>query len=114
MQGLSDDIHTVVKQSLVSVEKLFSILLDHRSQWFYKGDICMQPIVNQIDDLPIECSHFSSPISLLKCILDKLLVVFENKYWVIQNKYSHFVATINYDALDDIFGADKGQAYRVS
>lgn len=114
LQGLSDEIHTVVKQSLISVEKLFSILLDHRSQWFFKGDICMQPIVNQIDDLPIECSRFSSPISLLNCILDKLLIVFENKYWVIQNKYSHFVAIINYDALDNILGEDKGQAYRVS
>lgn len=114
LQGLSDDIHTVVKQSLVSVEKLFSILLDHRSQWFYKGDICMQPIVNQIDDLPIECSRFDSPTSLLKNILDKLPVVFNNKYWVIQNKYSHFVAIINYDSLEDIFGQDKGRAYKVN
>lgn len=74
----------------------------------------MQPIISHTDDLSIEFCSIASPISLLTEILDKLTLVFENKYWVIQNKYCHFVATINYDALETIFGQDKGQAYKVS
>lgn len=73
----------------------------------------MQPIISFSEDLPIEYCSIASPISLLEEILDKLSLVFENKYWVIQNKYCHFVATINYDAFENIFGRDKGQAYKV-
>ncbi|XP_031632927.1 huntingtin [Contarinia nasturtii] len=112
IKGLSDEIHTVVKQSLVSLEKFFSILLDHRSSWFYRGDACMQPIVTCTEDFPIEYCHISTSISLLEEILDKLPLVFENKYWVIQNKYCRFIATINYDAIEEIFGLDKGREYK--
>lgn len=113
LQGLSDEIHTVVKQSLVSLEKILSILLDHRSSWFCEGDSCLQPIITCTEDCPIEYSRVASAISLLEEILDKLPLVFENKYWVIQNKYCHFVATINYDALENIFGQVKGHVYKV-
>lgn len=112
LQGLSDEIHTVVKQSLISLEKILSTLLDHRSSWFYEGNICLQPIVTCTEDLPI-AFDIPNTISLLEEILDKLSLVFENKYWVIQNKYCQFVASINYDALDDVFGRDKGQVYKV-
>lgn len=113
-QGLTDEIHTVVKQSLVSLERIFSVLLDHRPDWFYEGDICMQPAPSDLDDIPIEYKCISSPTQLLEQLLERLSLVFENKYWVIQNKYCHFIATINYDALDIIFGMDKGLVYKVS
>lgn len=73
----------------------------------------MQPIVACTDDFPIEYCNIMSSISLLEEILDKLPLVFENKYWVIQNKYCRFVATINYQALEEIFGLDKGREYKV-
>lgn len=112
LQGLRDEIHTVVKQSLVSLEKICSVLLDHRTDWFYKGDICMQPIL--CDDTPlIESACIESPIQLLQHVFDKLALVFENRYWIVQNKYCHFVATINYNALEQIFGRDKAMVYKV-
>lgn len=114
MQGLSDEIHTVVKQSLISLEKILTVLLDFRPQWFYKnGDIFMQPMTSDLDQLPMECGELLSPIRLFEEILEKLSLVFENKYWVVQNKYCHFVATINYNAIDKIVGQDKGLLYKV-
>lgn len=113
-QGLSDEIHTVVKQSLISLEKILLVLLDHRTDWFYEDDICIQPNSSDLDDLPIEYKCITSPIQLLEDILDQLPLVFENKYWVIQNKYCHFIATMNYDALEKVLGQDKELVYKVS
>lgn len=74
----------------------------------------MQLKCNNFDDVPIEVTCIRSPTQLLADLLETLGLVFENKYWVIQNKYSHFIATINYDALDDIFGQDKSHVYKVN
>lgn len=115
-QGLTDEIHTVVKQSLISLEKILSVLLDHRADWFYSADIYVQPTLNDVedDDTPlIECKRITSPIQLLEEIFERLPLVFENKYWVIQNRYCHFVAAINYDAIEKIFGHDKVLTYKV-
>lgn len=73
----------------------------------------MQPKSSDLDNIPIEYKCISSPTQLLEELLDRLPLVFENKYWVIQNKYCHFIATINYDALETIFGRDKGLVYKV-
>lgn len=90
------------------------MLLDFRPQWFYKnGDIFKQTIASDLDQLPMDCGKLLSPIQLFEEILEKLSLVFENKYWVVQNKYCHFVATINYNAIDQIVGQDKGQLYKV-
>lgn len=113
-QGLNDEIHTVVKQSLVSLEKILVVLLDHRPDWFYGENMCLQPRNTELNDIPIEFMCIELPTQLLQDILEKLPLVFENKYWVIQNKYCHFIATIKYDALDEIFGQDKGHVYKVT
>lgn len=114
-QGLTDDIHTVVKQSLISLEKILSILLDHRFDWFYSGDVYVQPTFNDMDDdTPrIECKHQISPIQLLDEIFEQLSLVFENRYWVVQNRYCHFIAAIDYNAIENVFGRDKAQTYKV-
>lgn len=87
--------------------------MDFRPKWFYKNEVFMQPIASDVDRLPSECSQILSPIQLFDEILTKLSLVYENKYWVVQNKYCRFVATINYDAVDEIIGRDKGQVYKV-
>lgn len=115
-QGLTDEIHTVVKQSLISLEKILCVLLDHRSDWFYSGDIFVQPTLNDSEDADIpmiDCRRTISSIQLLEEILEQLPSVFENKYWVIQNRYCHFVAAIDYDAIQKIFGHDKALTYKV-
>lgn len=113
-QGLNDEIHTVVKQSLVSLEKILLVLLDHRPDWFYDENICLQPRNTNLNDTSIEYMCINSPTQLLQDILEKLTLVFDNKYWVIQNKYCHFIATINYDALHQIVGQDKAHVYKVA
>lgn len=93
------------------------MLLDHRTDWFFSGDIYVQPTTLsdiEVDDIPIiECKRITSPIQLLEEIFKRLPLVFENKYWVIQNRYCHFVAAINYDAIEKIFGCDKALTYKV-
>lgn len=113
LQGLTDDIHTVVKQSLISFEKILTVLLDFRPHWFYKNAVFMQPIASDVDCLPTDCGELLTPIQLFEEILEKLSLVFENKYWVVQNKYCRFVATINYNAVYEIVGIDKGEVYKV-
>lgn len=97
------------------MEKILSVLLDHRSDWFYSGEVYVQPSLNDIeDDAPtIECKCITSPIQLLEDIFEQLPLVFENKYWVLQNRYCHFIATINYSAVERIFGHDKAQTHKV-
>lgn len=73
----------------------------------------MQPSINCDETTPIQYQCIRSPIELLEEILDTLPLVFKNKYWVIQNKYCHFIASINYDAIEKIIGCDKGQVYKV-
>lgn len=89
--------------------------MDHRSDWFYSGDIYVQPTLNDVeDDTPIiECKHITTPIQLLEEIFEQLPLVFENRYWVLQNKYCHFIASINFNAIEKIFGHDKAQTYKV-
>lgn len=111
---MSDDIHTVVKQSLISFEKILSILLDHQSQWFYKRDSYMELTIQFPEDLPIEYEHFESPVHVLEQIFEKLNLVSENKYWLIRNKYCQLVATINYDALEETLGHDKAHVIKVN
>lgn len=74
----------------------------------------MQPIVGDIDCLPTEYNQILSPIQLFEEILEKLSLVFENKYWVVQNKYCRFIATINYSAVEEIIGRDKGLVFKVT
>lgn len=93
-----------------------AVLLDHRFDWYFSGDIYAQPTSYDMEDgTPIiECKCLTLPIQLLEEIFEQLPLVFENRYWVIQNRYCHFVATINYNAVEKIFGRDKALTYKVT
>lgn len=97
------------------MEKILSVLLDHRYDWFYSGDVYEQPSTDHMDDdtPQIQCKCIISPIQLLEEILEQLSLVFENRYWVVQNRYCHFIAAIDYNAVEKIFGHDKTQTYKV-
>lgn len=112
-QGLSDNIHSVVKQSLSSLEKIVSILLDHRIDWFLSFTNSISPAYRPPAELSLDCIAFNDAIQLLHRIFDTILLVFDNKYWVVQNKYCRFIATINYGALNQIIGCDSTDAYKV-
>lgn len=115
MQGLTDEIHSVVKQSLSSFEKILSILLDHHADWFYpKVNPMQQHNSAQSLELSLDFLDIKCPLQLLHAIFDRILLVFDNKYWVVQNKYCRFVAVINYDSLCDIIGRDQSDVYKVS
>lgn len=115
MQGLTDEIHSVVKQSLSSFEKILSILLDHHADWFHpKINPMQQQNTSQSNELSLDFIDIKCSLQLLHAILDRISLVFDNKYWVVQNKYCRFVAVINYDSLCDIIGCDQSDVYKVS
>lgn len=103
----------MVKQSLSSIEKVLSILLDHRIDWFLTRKNLISPSHRPPAELSLECIEYNDAIQLLHRILDTILLVFDNKYWVVQNKYCRFIATINYGALNEIIGCDSTDAYKV-
>lgn len=116
-QGLTDNIHSVVKQSLTSLEKVLSTLLVSRKDWFasYKSPIGLAPAQPPPPpELSLDCAHFADAHQLLHKIFSTILLVFDNKYWVVQNKYCRFIATIDYRALGEVIGLDAAEAYEVS
>lgn len=97
-----------------SLEKVLSILLDHRKDWFLSRINSIGAAKRPPSTLTLECIAFDGPIQLLHKIFDTLLLVFDNKYWVVQKRYCRFIATIDYGALSEIIGCDSTEAYRVS
>lgn len=63
--------------------------------------------------LSIDFNDIGNSVELVEKMLNEILLVNENKYWVVRNKYCQFVTTINFKSLSSIVGCDKGQLYRV-
>lgn len=114
LQGLFDDIHTVVKQSLVSLERILSCLLDHQLCWFSQLNPYSKSEAINKQKLSIEFEDIDFPIQLLEKILQIVLLVNENKYWLVQNKYCQLIATIDFESLYAIVGPDQGLSYKVN
>lgn len=84
IKGLRDEIHTAVKQALLSLEASINLLIAVLS-------------TAEIDKL-----------------INKLLLVFCNKYWLVQCKYCDVIKDIDLQLLRRVVGAYKAEIYEVS
>lgn len=84
INGLGDEIHTVVKQSLLAFEESTNLLISVMSS-----------------DEVVE-------------LMDSLLLVFFNKYWLVQCKYCDVITKIDLKVLGHSIGVDAANAYEVS
>lgn len=112
LHGLSDRVHTVVKQSLVSLERVLTVLLDHRQHWFSQKEESVSSSEEMSSIVKIDFNNRRRS-TMLELIFENLLSVFENKYWVVQNKYCRFVTALNFDAINAIIGDEKGDEFKV-
>ncbi|CAO1418775.1 unnamed protein product [Diamesa serratosioi] len=80
IKGLEDDIHTVVKQSLVALE------------------MCL--------------NHLLLVTNRVQLLMDKLLMVFHNKYWLVQNKYCDVITKIDFNVLREVMNYEKVEVYQ--
>lgn len=46
-------------------------------------------------------------------IIDELMLVFGNKYWVVQCKYCDLISKLDFERLQLIYGVDRAQLYEV-
>lgn len=83
LKGLGDEIHTVVKQTLMAVEESINLLIS---------------VMNQAD---------------IQKLVDQLLLVFCNKYWLVQCKYCDVISKIDLKLLREIIGSEKTEVYQV-
>lgn len=84
LKGLNDEIHTVVKQTLTAVEDSINLLMS---------------VMGSTDVVQL---------------IDTLLLVFCNKYWLVQCKYCDVIVKIDLNLLRDSVGADVAEVYEVS
>ena len=82
-KGLRDESHTVVKQTLSAFESSINLLISVME-------------TTQVKEL-----------------LDQLLLVFCNKYWLVQCKYCDVIKEIDLFLLRDVLGADGSEIYEV-
>lgn len=84
ISGLTDEIHTVVKQSLMAIEDLINQLFSVMTS-------------NEVTQL-----------------IDSLLLVYFNKYWLVQCKYCDVISKIDLKEVRRSIGSDTADAYEVS
>lgn len=109
-QGLSDDIHTVIKHSLSAIDLLFSLILPALKNAPMKFDNSNFQNVWKLDDL----NAASQDVLRIDQILDELLITGSNKNWVVQSKYCDLVTNIDFDEIRMIMGDDFGWYYEVN
>lgn len=107
INGLNDEIHTVVKLTLVSIEGLVSILL--RKTPLNQQNVepnQLWTVLNKSELNNILLNKSVPEIVTNKMILDELNSVFDNKYWLVQCKYSEIIASINYHDVELALGEE--------
>lgn len=110
-QALKDDIHVVVKQSLNSVKNIFPALLRLHDL----SVICNAKIDSGLDvaqNLLSLNDTSASSHRIIELILDEILLVHNNKYWVVQNSYADFIAKLDFNGMHAITNIDVADDYR--
>lgn len=109
-QALEDDIHIVVKQSLNSVKQILPVLLRLRdvSGLFPAENESNSDSARKLLSLNDSVSSYR----LIEHILDTVLFVHHNKYWVVQSSYADFIAKIDFIGLSEVTSADVADNYR--
>lgn len=83
LRGLGDEIHTVVRQTLMAVEDSINLLIS---------------VMNQAD---------------IQELVEQLLLVFCNKYWLVQCKYCDVISRMDLKLLREKIGSEKTEVYQV-
>lgn len=47
-------------------------------------------------------------------VIDALMLVYENKYWVVQSKYCDLISKLDFENIKLIYGYDRGQLFEVN
>uniref|UniRef100_A0A182YG60 Uncharacterized protein n=1 Tax=Anopheles stephensi TaxID=30069 RepID=A0A182YG60_ANOST len=112
VQGLSDEIHTVANQALSSVELFFnayfqSLSADNNcgslseSHKTASSNIPFQSYKKNIflDDSLISQSAATGSTFYMKALLDRLFLLSQNKYWLVQCKLLDVVIQLDFDCI---------------
>lgn len=140
LQGLGDETHTVVKQALVSIEIVLpALMLTHRftgqqqqySHQPHRKQTKMPSITTVVSPLlnvgGVDSAANNKPDNAnillasndnygnvtIENIIDELMLVFGNKYWVVQCKYCDLISKLDFERLQLIYGVDRAQLYEV-
>uniref|UniRef100_A0A182JQB4 Huntingtin n=1 Tax=Anopheles christyi TaxID=43041 RepID=A0A182JQB4_9DIPT len=108
VQGLSDEIHTVVNQALSSVELFFNVFF----QSLAVGNSRINVIQKTTSNIPFESSKQNIFLDdslmvqslpelpcYIKPILDRLLLLSQNKYWLVQWKLFDLIVQLDYGCI---------------
>uniref|UniRef100_A0A182PKS6 Huntingtin n=1 Tax=Anopheles epiroticus TaxID=199890 RepID=A0A182PKS6_9DIPT len=106
VQGLSDEIHTVVNQALSSVELFFNVyfqtLPNSRSMTISKPSSNI-PFQSSKRNIFLDDSITNQPAAEMPCyiqiILDRLQLLSHNKYWLVQWKLFDLIVLLDYDCI---------------
>jgi hypothetical protein len=126
-QAFTDEIHTVVKQSLNAFEQILPLLLlnEPLSCLVANEDTKTTFAVDMFDDqhrrnnlfldgdaTGSNSSNGSIAVDGLK-FLHNFFHVSKNKYWLVQCKYADIIASMNFNELTAIFGEQFGKVAKV-
>ncbi|KAG4067967.1 hypothetical protein HA402_010653 [Bradysia odoriphaga] len=108
MQGLSDEIHTVIKHSISAIDVVFPSVL----RTITDRGTSMQHISStrngwKIDDL----NAVPKDDLRIDQILTELLIVGSNRNWVVQSKYCELVTNIDFAEMKTVLGDELGRYY---
>lgn len=109
-QALKDDIHVVVKQSLKAVKIILAALL--RNHEVFKIFDTKKASESDAAHKLLSLNESISSCRIIERILDSILFVHDNKYWVVQNSYADFVAKLDFDGLRSATCVDIADNYR--
>ncbi|XP_053685344.1 huntingtin isoform X2 [Sabethes cyaneus] len=109
VQGLSDEIHTVVNQALMAFEQIFAVYCRNQSPACTRRGILTNDFSfrDQLATKPNLFLNDSQPLELdPRLLMDKFLLTFCNRYWLVQSKVCDVTAGIDFHMLQDVLGAD--------
>uniref|UniRef100_A0AAG5CW14 Huntingtin n=1 Tax=Anopheles atroparvus TaxID=41427 RepID=A0AAG5CW14_ANOAO len=111
VQGLSDEIHTVINQALSSVELFFNVYLQSQSTRVpnersknHLGQhsrvpfrVCEKNIF--LSDVSTSPPAPRETLHLFSAVLDRLTLLSNNKYWLVQCKLFDVMVQLDYDCI---------------
>lgn len=114
-QGLVDTNHTVVNQAFASVSNVLPMLMQRNHRLMNNNVKEMSSshtaatASNINDHFPNDDDH---SIYTMEKVIDKLLLVFDNKYWVVQCRYCDLISKLDFDSYRSVYG-DRSQVHKV-
>lgn len=103
VEGFFDEIHTVVKHALTAFEAIVPALLAYK---ILPATTCSNVV---LDHVATGEGHVNFVRSMsLTFLLDNLLLVAENRYWVVQCRFGEVIAGLNFRGVRECLGESEG------